>query len=145
MEASCSLLLNGWHLKTWSNPSGRNPEVDVMATKTQLYNQDGTSDDRFMFDLPHWTLGDAEGPLLASIGLSAQPFQAHGSPADTMGPFFEPDVFSGFTADARSGPGGKPGGGGGGSGLLTTYTSGNPDVADANEFNIQINFSGSWT
>src|SRR5947199_10642158 len=98
-----------------------------MATKTQLYNQDGTSDDRFMFDLPHWTLGDAEGPLLASIGLSAQPFQAHGSPAATMGPLFEPDVFSGFTADDRRGPGRKPGGGGGRGGPLTTDTLGEPD------------------
>jgi hypothetical protein len=40
---------------------------------------------------------------------------------------------------------GKPGGGGGGTGLLTTYTSGDPTVDNANEFNIQINFSGSWT
>jgi hypothetical protein len=123
-----------------------------MSKKTQLdisVNQDGTSvigDNMLSFDLPHWTFGDAEGSLLASVWSQAQPPQAHDSPADTMGPLFEPDVFSGFTADARGGAGGKPGGGGGGgSGLLTTYTSGNPDVLDANEFNIQINFSGSWT
>jgi len=51
-------------------------------------------------------------------------------------------------ADAR-GAGGGPGGGGkpggGGSGVVTTYTSGNPNVDDASEFNIQINFSGRWT
>src|SRR5215475_14759306 len=42
--------------------------------------------------------------------------------------------------------GGNNGGGDGGKpGLLTTYTSGNPHVSDANEFNIQINFSGEWT
>ena len=77
----------------------------------------------------------------------AQPFQTLDSPADAMGPSFEPDVFAGATADAKGGAGGKPGGGGGGggSGLLTTYTSGNPNVDAANEFNIQINFSGNWT
>jgi hypothetical protein len=52
-------------------------------------------------------------------------------------------------ADARGpgggggGGGGKPGGGGGST--VTTYISGDPTVSDANEFNIQINFSGSWT
>jgi len=116
-----------------------------MATK-HLPNQDGISaidDDISLLELPHWAFGGAEG---LAISLSVHPFEAHHSPPDTMGPLFAPDVFSGFTADARGGSGGKPGGGGGGgSGLLTTYTSGNPDVADANEFNIQINFSGSWT
>ena len=116
-----------------------------MATKTQLYNQDGTLviEDMSLLDLSHWTFAGPEG---LAISLSAHPFEVHHSPPDTVGPFLEPDVFSGFTADAKGGGGGKPGGGGGGgSGLLTTYTSGNPDVADTNEFNIQINFSGSWT
>jgi hypothetical protein len=124
-----------------------------MSKKTQLdisVDLDGTlviGDNTLLFDLPHWAFGGAEGPLLAGIALSAQPLQAHDSPPHMTGALFEPDVFSGFTADARGGAGGKPGGGGGGggSGLLTTYTSGNPDVLDANEFNIQINFSGSWT
>src|SRR5436305_1318473 len=51
------------------------------------------------------------------------------------------------TADAKGGPGGpgNGGGGGGGGGLVTTYTSGNPAVDDSNEFNIKINFSGTWT
>jgi len=45
-----------------------------------------------------------------------------------------------------SGPGGGGGHGGGGSGgVVTTYTSGNPNVGDASEFNIKVNFSGSWT
>jgi hypothetical protein len=41
----------------------------------------------------------------------------------------------------------KPGGGGGGSGGTTppTYISGNSTISDTDEFNIQINFSGSWT
>src|SRR5262245_25746404 len=45
------------------------------------------------------------------------------------------------------GSGGGPGvgGGGGGARLVTTFTSGDPSVPDANEFNIQINFSGKWT
>src|SRR5215213_9867889 len=50
-------------------------------------------------------------------------------------------------ADAKgggsAGGGGKPGGGSGS--VITTYTSGNPSVDDASEFNIKINFSGSWT
>jgi hypothetical protein len=29
--------------------------------------------------------------------------------------------------------------------VVTPYTSGNPNVDDASEFNIKINFSGSWT
>lgn len=49
----------------------------------------------------------------------------------------------GAVTSARGGGGGHTGGGG--SGLLTTYTSGDPNVSDTNEFNIQINFSGSWT
>jgi hypothetical protein len=53
------------------------------------------------------------------------------------------------SVDAKGGgpgPGGGGGHGGGGSGgAVTTYTSGNPNVDDANEFNIKINFSGSWT
>src|SRR5436190_23234133 len=45
----------------------------------------------------------------------------------------------------RGGGGGDDQGDGGKPGLLTTFTSGNPHVSDANEFNIQINFSGEWT
>jgi hypothetical protein len=52
-------------------------------------------------------------------------------------------MFVGFTADAKGGGGSHPGGGGGG-GLLS-YTSGDPSVSDANEFNIHIDFSGRWT
>ena len=53
----------------------------------------------------------------------------------------------GFGGPGVSGIDGGPGvgGGGGGARLVTTYTSGNPSVGDANEFNIQINFSGKWT
>ena len=76
--------------------------------------------------------------------LSASQDDIFGTDDDTA--WFGP---SGNPIDAKGG-GGQPGGGGGhpgggGSGLLTTYTSGDPNVADANEFNIKINFSGSWT
>ena len=84
-------------------------------------------------------------------------FQTFDSPANARGPSFGPDMFAGFI-DAKGGGGSHPGGGGGGGGghsgggggggsggLLTTYTSGNPNVADANEFNIHIDFGGSWT
>jgi hypothetical protein len=57
-----------------------------------------------------------------------------------------------FTEAANAKGGGAPGGGGpggggsgGGGGVVTTYTSGNPTVDDASEFNIKINFSGTWT
>lgn len=49
---------------------------------------------------------------------------------------------------AKPGGGGSGGGGSGGggdTGLLTTYISGDAAVDDANEFNILINFSGTWT
>ena len=62
------------------------------------------------------------------------------NPAESAGAvgFGGPDV-----SGSDAGPG--VGGGGGGARLVTTYTSGNPSVDDANEFNIQINFSGKWT
>jgi hypothetical protein len=52
-----------------------------------------------------------------------------------------------YAVDAKGGSGGGGGGkpGGGGAGLVTTYTSGDPNVSDAQEFNITINFSGRWT
>ena len=58
--------------------------------------------------------------------------------------------FAGAVGDGGPGVGGSGGipsvgGGGGGARLVSTYTSGNPAVDDANEFNIQINFSGKWT
>src|SRR5262249_26556189 len=55
-------------------------------------------------------------------------------------------------SSANAATGHSPGAGGGdgddqgdGGKLLTTYTSGRPNVSDANEFNIQVNFSGDWT
>ena len=70
--------------------------------------------------------------------------------------FDQDDAYPLVTAPAAAavgngGPGvggsdGGPGvGGGGGPRLVTTYTSGNPNVDDANEFNVQVNFSGKWT
>lgn len=52
------------------------------------------------------------------------------------------------STDAKGRPGGGGGGGGSGGGsggVVTTYTSGNPTVDDATEFNIKINFNGTWT
>jgi hypothetical protein len=53
---------------------------------------------------------------------------------------------------AKGGEKGPPGGGGGGGGgsdggttLLSSYTSGDPNVADSAEYNIEIIFKGSWT
>ncbi len=86
-------------------------------------------------------------------------FGADSFPAGTSA---APDVFAGL-ADARGGGGSQPGGGGGGtngggggngggnggggggSSLPTTYTTGDLSVSDANEFNIHIEFGGSWT
>lgn len=57
-------------------------------------------------------------------------------------------LFDGGSAFARGGGGGgKPGGGSGGGGTVTdTYLSGSPTVADASEYNVQVNFLGdNWT
>ena len=43
----------------------------------------------------------------------------------------------------HGGGGGKPGGGG--TPVLTSYISGDPNVGDAQEFNMHIDFSGKWT
>src|SRR5262245_7362154 len=59
-------------------------------------------------------------------------------------------TFDGLSFEA-AGAGAKPGGGGGGGkpggggSLPTTYTSGDINVPDSQEFNIQIHFSGTWT
>lgn len=74
----------------------------------------------------------------------------HGSDSDapTNGDVFLWESTDVVANAGQPGGGGKPGGGGpggGGGNLLTTYTSGDSAVADANEFNIRIDFSGSWT
>ena len=83
----------------------------------------------------------------AAGNIQAQQVHMPDLTATALVPFIQFDALAEHAADARSGGGGKPGGGGGGggSGLLTTYTSGDPNVDNANEFNIQINFSGKWT
>ena len=62
-------------------------------------------------------------------------------------PAVEPAHVMGQGGPGVGGGDGSPGvgGGGGGARLVTTYTSGNPNIDDAHEFNIQINFSGKWT
>jgi Leishmanolysin len=107
---------------------------------------------------------DASGGLFSTSGwfgagagpaTQAPSFQSFDVPADATAPSSEPDIAA-ATADAKGGGGSHPGGGGGGGGggghnggggggLLTTYTSGDPNIADASEFNIHIDFSGSWT
>jgi Leishmanolysin len=97
--------------------------------------------------VPGWGIGldNAQAPQ----------FPTFDSLADAPGPSFAADAFGGFV-DAKGGGGGAhtgggggghggSGGGGSGGGLLTSYTSGDSNVADANEFNIHIDFGGSWT
>ena len=97
--------------------------------------------------------GSGWSGIFAANGAHAQYLQASDLPAVAAGPSAEPDAFAWFL-DAKGGNGGSHtgggghgggGGGGGGSGLPTSYISGDPNVSDANEFNIHIDFSGSWT
>jgi len=60
-------------------------------------------------------------------------------------PWDSTDLVAADAKGGSTGGGGGHGGGGSGGGVVTTYTSGNPTVNDASEFNIKINFSGSWT
>lgn len=100
------------------------------------------------------------GALSDDGALTAQ-FQAFDAGSIPAGPSAATDISSG-TVDARGGGGSQPGGGGGGThgggggngggggggsggGLLTTYTTGDLAVSDASEFNIHIEFGGSWT
>src|SRR4051794_39665102 len=81
-----------------------------------------------------------------TANIPAQQVHALGVAANAVVAIVPVDALNDQIADAKAGGGGRPGGGGGGgggSGLLTTYTSGDPNVANADEFNIQINFSGS--
>ena len=66
--------------------------------------------------------------------------------ADLKGPHGA-NAFSGLDDHDRGGGGdGRHGGHCDAPGLVTTYTSGNPCVPDAHEFNIQVNFApGNWT
>lgn len=92
---------------------------------------------------------------LSDGGAQSEPFQAFDAHWSAAGPSVAADLSAGI-ADARGGGGSQAGGGGGhggggggngggGGGVLTTYTSGDLAVSDANEFNIHIEFGGSWT
>ena len=135
---------------------GKRPD-DIMSGHQNTMAGDGAFvDDLLQYQFSTWPVDGAVGSLnsgwatVADIG--NMPQQAHmpdlgASVVASVGSF---DLFSGDAADANGGAGGRPGGGGGGgggggSGLLTTYTSGAPNVDNADEFNIQINFSGTWT
>jgi hypothetical protein len=79
--------------------------------------------------------------VLAGTGLPDQSWADHG----------QPDLQTGMSAvfgdgyAKGAGGGGAGGGGGRPPSTVTTYTSGDPTVSDANEFNITLNLSGSWT
>jgi len=94
-----------------------------------------SGDDPFTSD---WGAGNLLGQQVHALDL----------PANALASTMQFDALADHIADAKGSGGGRPGGGGGGgggSGLLSTYTSGDANVVDANEFNIQINFSGTWT
>jgi hypothetical protein len=124
--------------------------LDILANDTSFIDQPQ--------QLPS-LLSDGATDGWASVvnvdNVQAPQFQTFDAPADAAGPSFEPGGFAGFidakggVSGAHSGGGGGGGGGhsggAGGSGLLATYTSGDPSVSDANEFNIHIDFGGSWT
>lgn len=105
------------------------------------------SDDGFWFDLPQ-SFADDQASSFKHVDALMAPGSTYEQLPDLSAPTAHSDVLSDFAADAKVSVGGKPGGGGsggGGSGLLTTYTSGDASVDDANEFNIKINFTGTWT
>jgi hypothetical protein len=118
-----------------------------------LTNLDGTD-----FSLPDWqsilpsldfTKLPADFGSLPSLPLldTAQFHVASLPVFDSFGAFgnFSNDLGLNAKAGNNGSHGGGGGSGGGGGTLLTTYTSGDPNVADSQEFNITINFSGSWT
>lgn len=84
-----------------------------------------------------------------------QPFQFGAKGSDVLPVQSVTGLDDAVPLDAKGGAAGPPSGGGGGGGsgggggkggsLLTTYVSGDDSVDDANEFNIQIEFSGRWT
>jgi hypothetical protein len=98
------------------------------------------------------------GQLIDKIAVHASSmpaFEAHiETPHPQLGAGSTPFWFDVIEAKGGGGPGGgdtgglKGGGhgsGGGGETLLSSYTSGDATVDDAQEFNIHINFSGAWT
>jgi hypothetical protein len=106
-------------------------------------------------------LDDAEGHAAdAAIGLTIAQTAPEGTPAAPSG---LPDAVPGGTGpvgmngitlidsvlaakgNGGGGGGGKPGGDGGGTTALSSYTSGDPDVDNGLEFNVEIVFKGTWT
>jgi hypothetical protein len=114
-----------------------------------------TSDDRPV----GFKIGDGEGGFADRPwpGHDAGPLSSWSSWAPTTAPTWTPhwpsqDSLPEFYSEsmaAKGDAGAKPGGGGssGGStgGLLTSYVSGDAAVSDALEFNIKLEFSGTWT
>jgi hypothetical protein len=81
-----------------------------------------------------------QGYVAVDVTLPAPAVALSHAPLD----FPETDA-KGGGGPAGGGPGGGGPGGGGSGGVVATYTSGNPSLDDANEFNITIDFSGSWS
>jgi hypothetical protein len=106
-------------------------------------------------------LDDAAGYAAdAAIGLTIAPAAPEGTPAapadlpDAAPDGTGPADMNGVTlinpvlaarGGGGGGGGGKPGGGGGGSTVPSSYISGDPDVANSLEFNVEIVFKGTWT
>lgn len=98
---------------------------------------------------------DALAPFTLPDGLSDRDVLTFASPvtlrADGLGHHHDDLILLDFTPFAKpdnpgkGNGGGGAGGDGGDGGTLSSYLSGDPNVADSTEYNIQITFKGSWT
>ena len=158
-------------LTTDSESGASHDGADALSTNKIQYSADHS--DGFYFNsasfvdqsqhqlasLPSDETSGGSSGALASDSEQALHFQSFESFANAPGPFLEPDYFADFIAakggngGAHTGGGGGGGGGGhggggnggGGGSLLTSYTSGDANIADTDEFNIHVDFGGSWT
>ena len=114
---------------------------DTMLTDA-AFNLDFSQDQfsTWSSDSAGWPGSDPGWSVVTDVGSTpAQQVGTPDLPANDSAAFGQSDLFVDHAADAMGNAGGKPGGGGGGgggSGLLTSYTSGDPNVDNANEFNI---------
>ena len=99
----------------------------------------------------------ATGFRTDELPINAIPFSAESAPGARGAPADSDLVFLDLDFSAKGGNGGGGGGGGGKKvkesdsepsadpNVLSTYTSGDENIDDSFEYNIQINFKGSWT
>ena len=90
----------------------------------------------------------ATGFRTVELPIDAISFSAESGPGASGAPADSDLIFLDFEASAKGGvKGGNGGKGGGGDdpNVLSTYTSGDPNLDDSFEYNIEINFKGSWT